>query len=135
MRMSELNMPRSELEHLISEYVYIARNKTIFFKKLEGATYEEIAEEYSVNGGKRSKFAYLHGICNKYNCLSIGVPYRMSQDEKQTCINLIMTVKQRYKIKDENIVRQFDVTGEINPEEWYDDSLWNRDIKKKLIDV
>lgn len=46
MRMSELNMPRSELEHLISEYVYIARNKTIFFKKLEGATYEEIAEEW-----------------------------------------------------------------------------------------
>ena len=49
MRMSELNMPRSELEHLISEYVYIARNKTIFFKKLEGATYEEIAEEYNLS--------------------------------------------------------------------------------------
>ena len=49
MRMSELNMPRSELEHLISEYVYIARNKTIFFKKLEGATYEEIAEEYHLS--------------------------------------------------------------------------------------
>ena len=49
MRMSELNMPRSELEHLISEYVYIARNKTIFFKKLEGATYEETAEEYHLS--------------------------------------------------------------------------------------
>lgn len=49
MRLSELNMPRSELEHLISEYVYIARNKTIFFKKLEGATYEEIAEEYHLS--------------------------------------------------------------------------------------
>lgn len=49
MRMSELNMPRSELEHLISEYVYIAWNKTIFFKKLEGATYEEIAEEYHLS--------------------------------------------------------------------------------------
>ena len=49
MRMSELNMPRSELEHLIGEYVYIARNKTIFFKKLEGATYEEIAEEFHLS--------------------------------------------------------------------------------------
>lgn len=49
MRMSELNMPRSELEHLISEYVYIARNKSIFFKKLEGATYEVIVEEYHLS--------------------------------------------------------------------------------------
>lgn len=49
MRMSELNIPRSELNHLIEEYVYVARNKSIFYKKLEGYTYEEIAEEYSLS--------------------------------------------------------------------------------------
>ena len=49
MRLSELNIPRSELEHLIEEYVYVARNKSIFFKKLEGYTYEEIAEEYNLS--------------------------------------------------------------------------------------
>ena len=49
MRLSELNMPRSELEHLINEYVWNARNKTIFYKKLEGYTYEEIAEMYNLS--------------------------------------------------------------------------------------
>jgi len=49
MRLSELNIPRSELNHLIEEYVYVARNKSIFFKKLEGYTYEEIAEEYNLS--------------------------------------------------------------------------------------
>ena len=49
MRMSELNIPRSELNHLIEEYVYVARNKSIFYKKLEGYTYEEIAEEYNLS--------------------------------------------------------------------------------------
>ena len=49
MRLSELNIPRSELERLICEYVWNARNKAIFYKKLEGYTYEEIAEEYSLS--------------------------------------------------------------------------------------
>lgn len=49
MRLSELNIPRSELNHLIEEYVYVARNKSIFYKKLEGYTYEEIAEEYNLS--------------------------------------------------------------------------------------
>ena len=43
MRLSELNIPRSELEHLISEYIWIARNRKIIYDKIEGYTYEEIA--------------------------------------------------------------------------------------------
>ena len=89
----------------------------------------------AVSGGKLNKYAYLHGICTKYNSITIGVPYKMSPEDKQTCLDLIMTLKQRYRIKNENIVRQFDVTGEINPEEWYDAVYWERDIKNKLIDV
>ena len=49
MRLSELDVSRSELEHLISEYVWNARNKSLFFKKLEGYTYEEIAEMYNLS--------------------------------------------------------------------------------------
>lgn len=49
MRLSELNMPRSELEHLISEYVWNARNKTLFMKKVEGYTYEELAEMFNLS--------------------------------------------------------------------------------------
>lgn len=49
MKMSDLDLPRSEIDKLIGEYVYIARNKNIFYKKLEGNTYEEIAEEYNLS--------------------------------------------------------------------------------------
>lgn len=49
MRMSELDLPRSELERLIGEYVYIARNRSIFYMKLEGSTYEEVAEEFHLS--------------------------------------------------------------------------------------
>lgn len=49
MRMSELNIPRSQIEYLIESYVYVARNKSIFYKKLEGYTYEELSEMYNLS--------------------------------------------------------------------------------------
>lgn len=49
MRMSELNIPRSQIEYLIESYVYAARNKSIFYKKLEGYTYEELSEMYNLS--------------------------------------------------------------------------------------
>ena len=49
MRMSELNIPRSQIESLIESYIYIARNKRIFYRKLEGYTYEEVAEEFHLS--------------------------------------------------------------------------------------
>ena len=49
MKMSDLDIPRSEIEHLIEEYVYVARNKIIFYRKLEGHTYEEVAEEFHLS--------------------------------------------------------------------------------------
>ena len=49
MKLSELNISRSELERLISEYVWIARNRSIFYDKVEGYTYEEIAEKYNLS--------------------------------------------------------------------------------------
>lgn len=49
MRLNELSASRSELEYLIDQYVYNVRNKDIFFKKLEGKTYEEVAEEFNLS--------------------------------------------------------------------------------------
>ena len=89
----------------------------------------------SVKGAKLSDYGKLHGICNKYNSISVGVPNNMSAADKQTCVNLLMTIKQRYKICNENIVRQLDVTGVANPEQWHDNDKWNADIKNKLIDI
>lgn len=49
MKLNELNIPRSELEHLIDEWIWIVRNKNILLKKLEGFTYEELAEEFNLS--------------------------------------------------------------------------------------
>lgn len=49
MRMSDLDIPKSQLMILVDDYIYIARNKEIFLMKLEGYTYEEIAEEYNLS--------------------------------------------------------------------------------------
>lgn len=89
----------------------------------------------AVNGAKVTKRGILHGICTKYNSIAIGVPCKMSDDVKQTCLNLIMTIKQRYKIENNDIVRQTDVTGSVNPEVWHDNNKWLNDIKNKLIDI
>lgn len=49
MRLSELNLPRSEIVRLTEEWVMIARNKSIFYMKLDGYTYEEIAENFNLS--------------------------------------------------------------------------------------
>lgn len=49
MRMSELDLPKSQLVMLVENYVYVARNKSIFLNKLEGYTYEELAEMYNLS--------------------------------------------------------------------------------------
>ncbi len=49
MRLSELDLPKSQLIILVEDYIYHARNKTIFLQKLEGYTYEELAEMYNLS--------------------------------------------------------------------------------------
>lgn len=49
MRLSDLDIPKSQLIFLVENYVYNARNKTLFYKKLEGYTYEELAEMYNLS--------------------------------------------------------------------------------------
>lgn len=49
MRMSDLDIPMSQLIAIADDHIYNARNKAIFFQKLKGRTYEEIAEEYHLS--------------------------------------------------------------------------------------
>lgn len=49
MRMSELDIPKSQFVSLADDYVYIARNKELFLKKIDGYTYEELAEMYNLS--------------------------------------------------------------------------------------
>lgn len=89
----------------------------------------------SVNGARMCVKGYLHGICTRYNSVSIGVSDKMSKEDLQTLINLIMTIRQRYKIKNENVIRQMDITGEFNPEIFYEDDTWKKNILDKLIEI
>ena len=89
----------------------------------------------SVNGPRMCAKGYLHGVCTRYNSVSIGIDDKMSRDDVQTLINLIMTLRQRYKVKNENVIRLKDITGECNPEMLYDDDSWKKDIKDMLIEV
>lgn len=49
MRLNELNIPKSQLIGIVEDYIWIVRNKEIFMKKVDGYTYEEIAEEYNLS--------------------------------------------------------------------------------------
>ena len=108
------------------------------YQIVDGKVIQKIPDDYTsdaINGPRLCKFGYLHGICTKYNCISIGISDHLSEDDIQMCLHLIMTMKQRYRIKNECIVRQVDVTGEANPEIWYDNDKWKADIKDKLIEI
>ena len=39
-----------------------------------------------------------------------------------------MTLRQRHKIKENNIIRQIDITGEVSPKIWFDKDKWEKDI-------
>lgn len=49
MRLSELDISKPRLTELTEFYVYNARNKSIFLNKVEGYTYEELAEMYNLS--------------------------------------------------------------------------------------
>ena len=49
MRLSELDISRTRLNELVAEYVWNARNKQIFMRKVDGETYEAIAEEFNLS--------------------------------------------------------------------------------------
>ncbi len=49
MRLSELDISRTRLNELVADYVWNARNKQIFMRKVDGETYEAIAEEFNLS--------------------------------------------------------------------------------------
>ena len=49
MRLSELNISKTQLGLIADDYIYNARNKSLFMKKVEGYTYEELSEMYNLS--------------------------------------------------------------------------------------
>jgi hypothetical protein len=115
----------------------INNKHTSHYHVLNGNAIQVVPDEQmtdSVNGGRLNRNGYLHGICTKYNSVSIGLSDDLSEQDIETCLRLIMTLKQRYDVENDNIVRQMDITGEHNPKTWHDMNKWKKNIKDKLID-
>lgn len=67
MRMSELDISRTRLNELVTDYVWNARNKAIFYRKIEGETYEAIAEEFNLSTQQTKAIVkdWLQGVAPK----------------------------------------------------------------------
>lgn len=127
----------------ISEIKYIVikdiiNSSATHYIIINGKAIQKIPDKYTskaVNGGKLNRFGFLHGICTKYNSISIGIQDRLSDEDKEMCLKLVMTLKQRYNIKNDNVVRQMDITGKCEPKAWHNFDIWNAELKEKLIDL
>ena len=49
MKLSDLDISKPRLIKLTEFYVFNARNKALFLRKIEGYTYEEVAEEFNLS--------------------------------------------------------------------------------------
>ena len=96
----------------ISEIKYIVikdiiNSSATHYIIINGKAIQKIPDKYTskaVNGGKLNRFGFLHGICTKYNSISIGLQDRLSDEDKEMCLKLVMALKQRYNIKNDNVL-------------------------------
>ncbi len=49
MRLNELDISKPELVEIAESWIFNTRNKNILYCKLDGYTYEEIAEKYNLS--------------------------------------------------------------------------------------
>ena len=130
------DMRREKIVYIVVQSI---NNKcTPHYHICDGKAIQIVPDDYmsnSVNGGRLNHHGTLHGICTKYNSISIGVNDRMTDEDIATCVKLVMTLKQKYKVEKSNIIRQMDITGEASPGIWYDRGKWESDILKNLIDI
>ena len=116
------------------EYIVIQSftdKDTSHYQIIDGKVYQMLPDNIlsaSVNGGRLNQYGILHGICTKYNSITIGVKDDPENDDIELCKHLIMTLRQRHKIKENNIIRQIDITGEVSPKIWFDKDKWEKDI-------
>lgn len=108
---------------------------TSHYQIANGNVYQLLPDDVlsnSVNGGRLNKYGVYHGICTKYNSISIGLKDYPKRDDVETCRHLIMTIIQRYNISRDKVIRQTDVTGEVSP---FDKDKWEKDILLELMNM
>ncbi len=123
----------SDIKYIV--VIDLSNNHSPHYHIANGSAIQIIPDDYMsdvVNGPKLNPLGIFHGICTKYNSISIGIGNAPSDEDKEKCLELIMTIKQRYTIQNENVIRQMDITGEYNPKIWHINDKWERDITGKL---
>lgn len=46
-----------------------------------------------------------------------------------------MSIKRKYNVKKEKIIRQLEVTGEADPLRFFDSEEWNKKVINRIIDM
>lgn len=86
----------------------------------------------SVNGPRCCYLGIYHGICTKYNSITICIADTPNKCDMELLSHLIMTLKRRYKISENKIIRQSEVTGEPNPQIFLDNELWRKKVIQRI---
>ena len=69
MRINLDEMSRTEIHHLIDEYIHNERNRAILKRKLtDDITYEKLAEEYDLSVGQAKNIVY-RGKDKLFRCI------------------------------------------------------------------
>lgn len=54
----QYNKPRSEVEHIIDEWIFNERDRAIMKRRLDGITYERLAEEFDLSTQRIKMIVY-----------------------------------------------------------------------------
>ena len=119
--------PTSDIEYIVvsalnnksSTHYHVANNKAV-------QVIPDNCMSDTVCGPRLNKFGIYHGICTRYNSLTIGI-----NEVDGLCVHLILTLMQRYNIPPDNVLRKLDITGEMEPDLWSNDYKWY-EIKDKI---
>lgn len=105
------------------------------YQVLNNNVIQVIPDDYisnSVNGPRCCHLGIYHGICTKYNSITICIAESPNNDDLDLLSHLIMTIKRRYKISVDKIIRQSEVTGEANPQMFLDNDLWRKKVIQRI---
>lgn len=105
------------------------------YQVMNNKVIQVIPDDYisnSVNGPKCCHLGIYHGISTKYNSITICIAEIPNNDDLDLLSHLIMTIKRRYKISVDKIIRQSEVTGEPNPQIFLDNDLWRKKVIQRI---
>ena len=122
-----------DIEYIVIQEV--SEKPISHYQVMNNNVIQVIPDDYisnSVNGPRCCHLGIYHGICTKYNSITICIAEKPNNDDLDLLSHLIMTIKRRYKISIDKIIRQSEVTGEPNPQMFLDNDLWHKKVIQRI---